>query len=42
MYKVIIVEDEKHAPNESHGSLRSYVIGCVLSLILTAIPLMVR
>lgn len=30
-----------HEPHESHGSLKSYVIGFVLSLILTAIPLMV-
>ena len=30
-----------HESHESHGSLKSYVIGFVLSLVLTAIPLMV-
>ncbi len=30
-----------HEHTESHGSLKSYVAGFVLSLILTAIPLMV-
>ncbi|MBB6669896.1 cytochrome o ubiquinol oxidase subunit IV [Cohnella nanjingensis] len=30
-----------HDEHESHGSLKSYVIGFVLSLVLTAIPLIV-
>jgi cytochrome o ubiquinol oxidase operon protein cyoD len=30
-----------HAPQEAHGSMKSYVIGFVLSLVLTAIPLFV-
>jgi cytochrome o ubiquinol oxidase operon protein cyoD len=32
---------EAHGEHESHGSLKSYVIGFVLSLVLTAIPLIV-
>jgi len=32
---------ESHEAHESHGSLKSYVIGFVLSLVLTAIPLLV-
>lgn len=30
-----------HNSHESHGSLKSYVIGFILSLVLTAIPLIV-
>ncbi|THF84119.1 cytochrome o ubiquinol oxidase subunit IV [Cohnella fermenti] len=30
---------DSHGEHESHGSLKSYVLGFVLSLILTAIPL---
>ncbi len=32
---------EEHDSHEAHGSLKSYVIGFVMSLILTAIPLIV-
>ncbi|MBB6634445.1 cytochrome o ubiquinol oxidase subunit IV [Cohnella thailandensis] len=32
-------QTHSHDEHESHGSLKSYVIGFVLSLILTAIPL---
>jgi cytochrome o ubiquinol oxidase operon protein cyoD len=32
---------DDHGSHESHGSLKSYVIGFVLSLVLTAIPLIV-
>lgn len=31
----------QHEDHESHGSLKSYVIGFLLSLVLTAIPLIV-
>ncbi|BBI36263.1 cytochrome o ubiquinol oxidase subunit IV [Cohnella abietis] len=31
----------EHEHHESHGSLKSYVIGFVMSLVLTAIPLIV-
>lgn len=31
----------QHEGHESHGSLKSYVIGFLLSLVLTAIPLIV-
>ncbi|MBO9599790.1 MAG: cytochrome o ubiquinol oxidase subunit IV [Cohnella sp.] len=31
----------QHDEHESHGSLKSYVIGFLLSLVLTAIPLIV-
>ena len=31
----------QHDAHESHGSLKSYVIGFLLSLVLTAIPLIV-
>ncbi|MFD0673353.1 cytochrome o ubiquinol oxidase subunit IV [Cohnella sp. GCM10027633] len=33
--------DHGHDEHESHGSLKSYVIGFLLSLVLTAIPLLV-
>lgn len=33
--------DGHHSDHETHGSLKSYVIGFVLSLVLTAIPLFV-
>ncbi len=32
---------DDHGANEAHGSLKSYVIGFVLSLILTIIPLVI-
>lgn len=32
---------DSHEAHEAHGSLKSYVIGFVMSLILTAIPLIV-
>jgi len=32
---------DDHGAHEAHGSLKSYVIGFVLSLILTAIPLII-
>ncbi|TVX97143.1 cytochrome o ubiquinol oxidase subunit IV [Cohnella terricola] len=32
---------DAHGSHEAHGSLKSYVIGFVLSLVLTAIPLII-
>ncbi|MFC4599779.1 cytochrome o ubiquinol oxidase subunit IV [Cohnella hongkongensis] len=32
---------DEHGAHESHGSLKSYVIGFVLSLVLTIIPLVI-
>lgn len=34
-----MTQHEKHADHHNHGSLKSYVIGFILSIVLTIIPL---
>ncbi len=36
-----MAQQQAHDSHEAHGSLKSYVIGFVMSLVLTAIPLIV-
>jgi cytochrome o ubiquinol oxidase operon protein cyoD len=36
-----MAQQHSHDSHESHGSLKSYVIGFLMSLVLTAIPLIV-